>query len=40
VGSAADLFCEGKKEVLGPGDECDRGPCPGEGMSEGLADAS
>ena len=40
MGGATELGRERPNGVLGPSDECDRGPSPGEGMDEGLADAS
>ena len=40
VGGPPEFSRERPEGVLGPGDERDRSPGPGEGMGEGLADAS
>ena len=40
MGGAPKLGRERPNSVLGPSNECDRGPCPGERTGERLADAS
>jgi hypothetical protein len=40
VGCAPELGRDRPEGIVGPGDERDRAPGPGEGMGEGLANAS